>query len=118
MEIPLNIALTILSVIITLAIAYFGFVKDIIQRLTKLEANDKLYWTAISPHLATIIHSPTHKERDELVDKLVAGVITREEASKLRCLLEMNIQENTEGGKKLASALLLARTQMILNGRK
>jgi hypothetical protein len=117
MDIPISIVLTVFGIAITLTIAYFGFVKDVVQRLTKLEANDKLYWAAISPHLATIIHSPTHKDRDSLVDKLVDGSITRMEAMELACMLEQNIHENHDEGKKLASALLLARTKMLIAAR-
>ena len=117
MDIPISIVISALSVIISVAIAYFGFVKDVVQRLTRLEANDKLYWAAISPHLATIIHSPDHKLRDALVDKLIANTLTAEEAIELACLLEINIAENNDEGKKLASALLLARTKMLINAR-
>jgi uncharacterized membrane protein SpoIIM required for sporulation len=53
MDIPLSIVLTVAGMTITLAIAYFGFVVGVVQRLTRLESNDKLYWAAISPHLAT-----------------------------------------------------------------
>jgi hypothetical protein len=133
-SIPISV---IASVVIAVALGYFGFVKEVIhrltaleskqvkteevsaicQRITLLEANDKLYWAAISPHLATIIHSPDHKLRDALVDKLLIETITNEEAKELEIMLEQNIYENKDDNKKLASALLLARTKMLINER-
>jgi hypothetical protein len=137
MDIPISIVLSIASIIIAVVIGYFGFVKDVVHRLTRLEegkvkvdeisaicqritlleANDKLYWAAISPHLGTIIHSPDHKLRDELVDKLLLNTLTTIEAKELEIMLEQNIVENHDAGKKLASALLLARTKMLINER-
>jgi hypothetical protein len=109
-----SIAISIIGLLIT----YFGFVQKGIERqailenrLTKLETNNEVFWKVIEPHMAGIIHSPNHRERDELVDKLVKGALTENESVKLIFLLEENIRENHDGGKVLASALLLARVK-------
>lgn len=64
--------------------------------------------------MAAIIHSPIHRDRDELVDKLVHNCITISEASTLISMLEENIRENGDNSKKLASAFLLARVKALV----
>jgi hypothetical protein len=122
---------SIIAIIISvlgIAATYFGFVMKsaerqnsfenrISERIAKVESDNDTFWKVIGPHMATIIHSPEHKDRDQLVDKLIEGRITQEEAERLTCLLELNILENHNEGKKLASALLLARTKTILKAK-
>lgn len=110
----LAIAALIISVVGMLvgwALIYFGSIVKTSNRLTKLETDNDTFWKVIGPHMASIIHSPEHKDRDELVDKLVYGTLQPDEAERLACLLEQNIEENHSEGKKLASALLLARVK-------
>ena len=94
----------------------FGFVLKISNRLTKVESDSETFWKVLGPHMAEIIHSPEHKDRDELVDKLVHGVLPEDEALLLMELLEQNIHENHSESKKLASALLLARLKSLYGG--
>jgi hypothetical protein len=73
-----------------------------------------IFWKVVDPGLAQILHAPTHYERDELVDKLVSGEITLKEAHRLETLLNEAMEEDILPGKKLAAALLLGRTQMLI----
>jgi hypothetical protein len=111
--------------VLGLAATYFGFVLKITnrqsdfetkigERMAKVEANNAVFWQVLSPHMANIIHSPSHQERDELVDKLVHNVLTTQEAIRLVCMLEQNIKENGDSSKKLASAFLLARVEALI----
>lgn len=99
-----------------LAISYFGFIMQITNRLTAVETRNEVFWKVLEPHMAAIIHSPMHKNRDDLVDRLINKTITLEQAEELICLLEENIKENHNEGKQLASALLLARTKGLIRG--
>jgi hypothetical protein len=112
--ISLPILLTILGLMSTLLIAGFGFILKISERLTKVETNSSIFWKVLEPHMAAIIHSPNHKDRDDLVDKLVRGILTKAEAQTLVCLLDENIRENHNKVEVFASALYLARLQILL----
>jgi hypothetical protein len=108
-----SISALIISVL-GLAATYFGFVIKISERMTKVETNNDVFWKILEPHMAQIIHSPTHQERDELVDKLVHSCLTIAGAARLVFMLEENIRENGDSGKKLASAFLLARVKALI----
>jgi hypothetical protein len=88
---------------------------EIKRDLGTIKGQSEIFWRVIEPHLAQIIHSPTHKRRDELVDKLVEDKINLTEAQELTQHLELAIQENHVEGKKLAAALLLVRTKNKIN---
>jgi hypothetical protein len=120
--------LAILALVISvlgIAATYFGFVMKmsdrqssfetkVSERMAKVEANSDIFWKVLEPHMAAIIHSPIHRDRDELVDKLVHNCITISEASTLISMLEENIRENGDNSKKLASAFLLARVKALV----
>jgi len=82
----------------------------------ELKAKQDIFWKIIEPHLAGIIHSPTHPRRDELVQKLVEKRIELYELRELIPLLEYEAN-NSVAEKKLSAVFLLARTQMLLIDR-
>jgi hypothetical protein len=84
------------------------------ERIARTEKDSEVFWKILEPHMAAIIHSPNHRERDELVDKLVAGTLVECEMKRTAELLEENIRENKDEGKRLASALLLARVKGLI----
>jgi hypothetical protein len=132
----------ILTVTIALSglAAYYGFVRRIENRVTiveqrvdnnqdvinsiaalnlrieKVSGDNETFWKILGPHLAGIIHSPQHRERDELVDEFVNGRLhDPEEMSHLLDLLhEAYYSGRWTGDKMLAGALLLARVKMVL----
>ena len=82
-----------------------------IQRLID---GQEVFWKVVNKGLGDIIHSPVHVDRDNLVDKLIAGKLTYEGARKLDVLLEEMIEEEKDNPqKRLAGVLLLARTRMV-----
>ena len=89
-------------------------IDDLQKQVSALQAHNDVFWKVLEPHLAAIIHSPTHKRRDLLVDKLVSCEITYEETKELEILLAEAVLENKDESKKLAAALLLARARSIL----
>jgi hypothetical protein len=89
------------------------------QRIEKVTSDNETFWKILGPHLAGIIHSPRHRERDELVDRFVHGGLSDEgELNRLIDLLHEAIYSGRwEGDKKLAGALLLARTKATLEAQ-
>jgi hypothetical protein len=113
---------TILSPIITLFIltvggivSYYTIIGDIKNRLVKLETQMQPFWSIIEKELPKIIHSPHTPEIDILLDKMVEGKLTIEDAKDLRCRLKMEM-EIPDIGKKLAIVLIIARLDAIING--
>ena len=87
---------------------------NLLSRMTKVETMSDVFWKILDPHMASIIHSPIHMERDELVDRLVHNCLTISESEELIHMLEQNIRENDDNGKKLASAFFLARVKSLI----
>ena len=113
----INIAITIAG----LLVFYLGIVtrqdKEIAEArkdIAILQTDNSTFWRVVGPAMAGIIHSPTHKRRDDLVDKLVSNEIKPEELSEVVCLLQAAVAESTSD-KKLAAALLLARAESKKN---
>jgi hypothetical protein len=121
------------NLIIMIAVGYFGYVRktevrlvkleavgdlnpiltEIRNRLTELEMTNKVFWKVMDPALAKIIHSPVHVERDALVDKMVAGCITKEELLELDMRLGAMLEEET-GDIKFAGMLMRVRVQTAI----
>jgi hypothetical protein len=144
MEIPIQVILSLLSIGISIVVAYYGFVVKISSRTTKLETENKdifdklkvvdektkclieieknvtelktridIFWKVLEPHLATIIHSPQHVLRDNLIDKMISSNIQLNELKTLINLLREALKEeqfNPDKGKRFAFAFLLARS--------
>ena len=82
------------------------------SRLEKVTNDNETFWKILGPHLAGIIHSPVSRARDELVDELVCGSIDECGARQLvDYLVEAISSDRWDGNKRLAGALLLARTR-------
>lgn len=135
--------LFLITLVVTLVGGYYAFVRKIENRVTiveqrcinhqviidsittlntrieKIDADQETFWKILGPHLAGIIHSPRHRERDELVDRFVHGGLSDEgELNRLIDLLHEAIYSGRwDGDKKLAGALLLARTKAKLEAQ-
>ena len=107
-------AIAAIVAIIGLAGAYYRGINNLSSRITTLEADSRLFWTVLQPHLAQIIHSPVHKRRDFLVDEFNARRLSDEELQELACELRANIATNGDNAKVMASALLLSRVEAAL----
>jgi hypothetical protein len=133
--------IAIICEIIIGLVGYFGFVVKISNRATVLETRcseklmtkigekldslqssvDKLvqYNTTVDdvirPHLARIIHSPTHPDRDALMDKWATKTINKEEVIALIPMLdEAANSSETENNKRWYFANTLARVEAEL----
>ena len=114
--------LGILSPIITLFIlilgglvSYFTIIGDIKYRLTKLETQMAPFWNIIEKELPKLIHSPHTPEIDILLEKMIEGVLTRDEAIDLKFKLKEEM-EIPDVAKKLAIVLIIARLDSIIEG--
>lgn len=114
----------ILSPIMTLFIlvlggmvSYYTVIGDIKNRLTKLETQMQPFWNLIEKELPKLIHSPHTPEIDVLLDKMIDGKLTQDEAIDLKCMLkeELNVPDI---GKKLVMILMLARLDSLIKGNK
>jgi hypothetical protein len=121
MELSSIIAITI-SILLFL-ITYFGLFLKIKEDVQMLKAKNEIFWSVIQPHLATIIHSPEHIERDNLVDKM--GKVSTEiithlngnlNLTELRTLEAMLYSELKDGDKAkiIGAALLLIRVKQLI----
>lgn len=113
-----QLLITLIGTGATLLVVYFGFVTKTSERLSVLEAHHDIFWKVLEPHLAGIIHSPEHTDRDLLVDKLVHDAISDDELLELNDLLSEATTQIPQNDKCLAAALLLARTKIVITQRK
>lgn len=99
--------------------AVIDSISSLNSRIDKIASDNEIFWKILGPHLAGIIHSPRSRERDELVDRLVHGEpMSHLEMEKLIDLLDEAIySDRWDGNKKLAGALLLARTKSKLESQ-
>lgn len=132
-----------IGLVVTMVGGYYGFVRGIEKRVTiveercvhhqaiidsianlsskldKVASDNETFWRILGPHLAGIIHSPKSRTRDALVDELVSGCLDIEGAEKLiELLMEAIGSDRWSGDKRLAGALLLARTKEQLADMK
>lgn len=112
--VALAVAAVILQIVVLIG-GYFMAYTKVASRLTKLEADGDLFWTVLRPHLATAIHSPTAKRRDELMDKYATKVLTDcDEATELAGLLRLALSNGKwDGTKRLAGAMALYEVEKI-----
>lgn len=83
----LSIAAIVL-VLIGYIITYFGMISKMQGRLVSLETKVDLFWHLVEEKMADLLHSPTNKVKDGLLDKLKANQISCEESIQLRAILE------------------------------
>ena len=88
-------------------------IAELAKELHKVSSDNETFWKILGPHLAEIIHSPTARERDELVDKFVHRELQSvDELDRLTDLLHEAVYSGRwTGDKKLAGVLLLARVR-------
>jgi hypothetical protein len=88
------------------------------KEIEQLKSRLALFDSIIKPHLATLIHSPEHVERDNLVDKFLMDQLSLQESERLDSLLTEMIDTSTDIVKRFAGAMLLARVRWtVLNFR-
>lgn len=89
--------------------------------LAKLSAADDVFWKVLGPSLGGIIHSPTHKRRDQLMDEWLAAPknsIPEADLRELRDELDQMLDEADAGnavGVRLVGAMLLARVEVQIS---
>jgi hypothetical protein len=135
-----TLGIFLVTLILSAVGAYYGFVRSMDRRVAAIEnrcmmhqqvidsiatlntrldkvANDgEVFWKVIGPHLANVIHSPKSVDRDELVERLTHGTISKDELPVLIELLHKAIGKNEwTSEKKFAGILLLARATALFN---
>lgn len=105
----ISIILGIATLTLTMILNYFAFVLKATSRIVKLESDHKIFWAIVEPHLAQIIHSPSHTERDELVQEYIEHKLPENKYPKLAVLLQDCINTCEDKEQKMAAVFLLAR---------
>ena len=85
-EVFIAIAAVVISVLSFIA-TYFGFIIRITERLARIETKTNLFWGMIEEKLAGSLKQPTHKVKDDLLDKLTLKDINGEEIDELLDIL-------------------------------
>lgn len=85
------------------------------ERIAKLETKVELFWGSMKRAAAELLHSPHTPEFDVLLERSQIGVLSKDEARRLRELL---LEEKKVGDKlsQFIAALMLA--EMGINGDK
>jgi hypothetical protein len=102
-------------------ITYFGFIKSgqdraVAQekRMTSLETKVDLFWKVVETNVGQLLKSPTHTEKDMLLDKLAHQELNIEEAEKLRSILTDEMQIKGRDNGTIAYALIIGRLEGLL----
>lgn len=87
---------------------------DIREQLARLVYRQELEDKLMIRQAADAIHSPVHKDRDALMDKLVEGTLTRSEAKRLKKMLQEYIAEQPDRMLRWYACNALIRVQWEL----
>ena len=84
------------------------------QDIATLKQNDEVFWKVIGPHMSGIIQSPTHVNRDHLVNRLDEGNLTYQQALELNSMLGHALEAERDNTTKVALAFKLAQVRCLL----
>jgi hypothetical protein len=90
-------------------------IPDLKAKVATLAQNDEVFWKVIGPHMSGIIASPTHVNRDHLINGLDEGTLTYDQALSLNSLLGHALQEERDNTRRVALAFKLAQVRCLLN---
>jgi MFS superfamily sulfate permease-like transporter len=91
------------------------------SKITRLETQVELFWKAIEGNVGQLLKSPTHIEKDLLLDKLAHRELNLTEAETLRSILTDEMQLHGRDNGIIAYALIIGRLEQIiydLRGKK
>ena len=83
-------------------------------RMTKLETKVELFWNVVETNVGQLLKSPTHLEKDKLLDKLAHKELNIEEAETLRSILTDEMQLAGRQNGLIAYALIIGRLEGII----
>ena len=98
---------------------WFGVIAAMKEDIARLVTKEEVTWAVISPHLANIIHAPTHFRRDFLMDELEKGHLNTKpaELKELNEHLDLMIDEaieNKDPIKEMLGAIAKAHVTKLL----
>ncbi|MDD5511383.1 MAG: hypothetical protein PHI12_11340 [Dehalococcoidales bacterium] len=77
------------------------------HRITEIEGKIGIFWQDFNKKMAGLIHSPHTPETDLLLDKVVAGTITKQEALDLCAKIQGHIEKKEYPPEKVPAAIAL-----------
>ena len=102
-------------------ITYFGFIRTQEDRavkqenrMTSLETKVDLFWKVVETNVGQLLKSPTHAEKDMLLDKLAHQELNIEEAERLRSILTDEMQLKGRDNGTIAYELIIGRLEGLL----
>jgi hypothetical protein len=110
---------SLVATIFTFATLWFGVIAAMKEQIARLVTKEEVTWAVIAPHLANIIHQPTHFRRDFLMDELEQGKLNNKpkELQELNHHLDVMIQEaivDKDDMRQIIGALSKAHVQRLL----
>lgn len=112
------LAVSIIAVVVSvsgLTLTHFRTKTSVEQgeRITKLETKVELFWVLLEQNMAKILHRPTHREMDELLEKRERlEPLEEHEATKLEGMLRAMIDDRSQSRDlRMAAAQMLAARQ-------
>jgi hypothetical protein len=105
------IALTVLGFIIQ----YFGIIVKMKEQIRTLETKMELFWNMVGKNIGELLKTyPTYLAKDVLIDKMIDGVMTEEEARTLKTIL-IGEMEKDKPEKRLLYVLVIGRLEDLLH---
>lgn len=105
--------------ILGFATLWFGVIASMKEAIARLVTKEEVTWAVISPHLANIIHQPTHYRRDFLMAELEAKRLNDKSQELLELdewlrIMIIEAIENEDQMKQMVGALARAHVARLL----
>jgi hypothetical protein len=84
------------------------------EDIAVLKKQMDLFWSAIEGNVGQLLKSPTHVQKDMLLDKLAHRELTLTEAETLRSILTDEMQLHGRENGIIAYALIIGRLEQII----
>lgn len=105
------ILISIFSLVIGFIIQHFAVINKLSERIKDLEVKIGLFWKIVEQEIPKILHSPHTPEIDVLLEKVMGGNITSDEAYELKCKLKGELDTETDKTRVISMILLMARLE-------
>lgn len=105
--------ISLIVAVLGLSLQHFLIIGNIKERLAALETKTEVFWRMAEKQMAKMLKQPTHRRKDDLLDKIIDDVpLTFEEAVELRTILRNEIDGARE--LKLTYTFMLGRLEIII----
>lgn len=104
----------IVLTIVGLLFQHFGVLANMKERISTLETKMELFWGTVEKNVGALLKTyPTNIGKDVLIDKMIDGVLTEEEARLLKTIL-IGEMDNKSVEQRLPYVLVIGRLDSLL----